>query len=103
MNDNRPTATPLRRTRVIVSGDVQGVFFRDTCRRLALEQGVAGWVRNLRDGRVEAVFEGGGDRVERLVRWASHGPRQATVEQIQVYEEEPERLSGFTILPTPRA
>jgi acylphosphatase len=100
MNDNGSTATPLRRARVIVSGEVQGVFFRDTCRRLAIEQGVRGWVRNLRDGRVEAVFEGSADRVERLVRWTGHGPRQATVKDIEVYEEEPRSLAGFAILPT---
>jgi len=93
-------ATPLRRARVVVSGDVQGVFFRDTCRRRAIEEGVAGWVRNLRDGRVEAVFEGGRDPVERLVRWAGHGPRGATVKDIRVYEEEPRAVSGFAILPT---
>jgi acylphosphatase len=99
MNDNGSTATPLCRTRVIVSGEVQGVFYRDTCRRVALAVGVAGWVRNLRDGRVEAVFEGGRDAVERLVRWAGQGPRQARVEQIKVYEEQPQSLSGFAILP----
>jgi len=55
------------RRRVVVHGLVQGVFFRDTCRRLAEQYGVAGWVRNLPDGRVEAVFEGPADAVCRLV------------------------------------
>ena len=50
------------RYRVLISGRVQGVFFRDTCRRLAEQYGVAGWVRNLPDGRVEAVFEGSAER-----------------------------------------
>ncbi len=99
MNERTTAATPLRRSRVIVSGDVQGVFFRHTCRREALAQGLAGWVRNLRDGRVEAVFEGSGEPVARLVRWAGHGPREATVKSIEVYEEEPQSLSGFAILP----
>ena len=58
------------RRRVVVSGRVQGVWYRDTCRRVAVANGVAGWVRNLRDGRVEAAFEGPADAVERLVRWA---------------------------------
>jgi acylphosphatase len=86
---------------VLVSGDVQGVFFRDTCRRMALEHGVAGWVRNLPDRRVEAVFEGRLDPVRRLVDWANHGPPQASVESVDVHDEPPEGLSGFAVLPTP--
>jgi acylphosphatase len=88
---------------VVVSGEVQGVFFRDTCRRVALQQGVAGWVRNLPDGRVEAVFEGRPDRVQRLVDWAYRGPSQATVVHVDVDDELPEGLSGFAVLPTPLA
>jgi acylphosphatase len=82
---------------VLVSGQVQGVYFRDTCRRTALAQGVAGWVRNLPDGRVEAVFAGDADRVERLVRWAQTGPRHARVSDVVVADEPVERLAGFTI------
>jgi acylphosphatase len=85
------------RKRVLVSGLVQGVFFRDTCRRTALAGGVAGWVRNLPDGRVEAVFEGDADRVERLVRWAHTGPRQARVSGVEVADEPVEGLDGFTV------
>ena len=62
------------RRRVLVSGLVQGVFFRDTCRRTAVAAGVRGWVRNLADGRVEAVFEGEAEAVQRLVEWAHEGP-----------------------------
>ena len=62
------------RYRVLVSGRVQGVFFRDTFRRLAQQYGVAGWVRNLPDGRVEAVFEGLAEDVERLVEWPCYAP-----------------------------
>ncbi|GAA3371939.1 acylphosphatase [Streptomyces sannanensis] len=90
------------RKRVIVSGVVQGVFFRDTCRAAAIENGVAGWVRNLPDGNVEAVFEGDDDPVERMVRWAWHGPPAATVRDVDVRAEPPEGLSGFEVLPTPR-
>jgi acylphosphatase len=89
------------RKRVVVSGQVQGVFYRDTCRRMAATHGVAGWVRNLPDGAVEAVFEGPAERVDRLVAWAGHGPRQAAVAGIEVHDEAPEGLSSFEVRPTP--
>ena len=85
------------RYRVLVSGRVQGVFFRDTCQRVANEHGVAGWVRNLPDGRVEAVFEGPPDDVRRLVDWARLGPRRAVVDDIAVHPEPPEGLTTFRI------
>jgi acylphosphatase len=85
------------RYRVLVSGRVQGVFFRDSCRRLAVDSGVAGWVRNLPDGRVEAVFEGSADQVGRLVDWARRGPRLAVVEGVTVHAEPPEGLGTFEI------
>jgi acylphosphatase len=85
------------RYRVLVSGRVQGVFFRDTTRRLAEQHGVAGWVRNLPDGRVEAVFEGPPEDVERLVEWSRHGPRHAAVDHIEVQPEQPEGLDTFRI------
>ncbi|MDH6108712.1 acylphosphatase [Kitasatospora sp. MAP12-15] len=89
------------RSRLIVSGEVQGVYFRDTCRSTAREHGVAGWVRNLPDGTVEAVFEGEATAVERLVTWARRGPYAAVVAGVRVHEEEPEGLVGFEIRPTP--
>jgi acylphosphatase len=85
------------RRRVVVHGRVQGVFFRDTVRRLALEQGVGGWARNNRDGTVEAVFEGPVEGVDRLVAFARRGPRDALVERVEVFEEDDEGLSGFSI------
>ncbi|MCW6010566.1 acylphosphatase [Micromonospora sp. CPCC 205371] len=85
------------RKRVLVSGEVQGVFFRDTCRRVAGQQGVAGWVRNLPDGRVEAVFEGDVDGVERLVSWTRRGPSRATVTAVEVRDEPVEGLAYFEI------
>jgi acylphosphatase len=85
------------RYRVLISGRVQGVFFRDTCRRLAVEHGVAGWVRNLPDGRVEAVFEGAAEDVGQLVNWAHSGPRLATVQDVAVQAEPPEGLDAFQI------
>jgi acylphosphatase len=81
----------------VIHGHVQGVFFRDSVRRLALQQGVAGWARNNWDGTVEAVFEGEADAVERLVDFCRRGPRGAHVERIDVAEEPPEGLSGFAV------
>jgi len=85
------------RYRVLVSGRVQGVFFRDSCRHVAEEHDVGGWVRNLPDGRVEAVFEGPPDDVRLLVDWARHGPRRAIVDDIAVHPEPPEGLTTFRI------
>jgi acylphosphatase len=85
------------RYRVLISGRVQGVFFRDTCRRLAERQGVAGWVRNLPDGRVEAVFEGRDEDVRQLVDWTRTGPRLAAVDNVAVQPEPPEGLAAFQI------
>jgi acylphosphatase len=80
-----------------VRGRVQGVFFRDTVRRMAESRGVRGWVRNRGDGALEAVFEGSPDGVESLVRFCHEGPRGAVVERIEAFEEEPEGLEGFSI------
>jgi acylphosphatase len=85
------------RYRVLVSGRVQGVYFRDACRQLALQRGVRGWVRNLPDGRVEAVFEGPAGDVQHLVDWAWHGPRSAVVADVSVQAEPPEGLGAFQI------
>lgn len=85
------------RRRVVVHGRVQGVFFRDSLRRLADRQGVSGWARNTPEGTVEAVFEGEPDDVERLVSFAYTGPPDAHVEAVDVYEEQPEGLSRFAI------
>lgn len=91
------------RKRVIVSGTVQGVFFRDTCRREACAHGVSGWVRNLRGGEVEALFDGDEGPVEAMVRWAHTGPPEAEVRAVEVREEQaPEPLRGFEVRPTPR-
>ena len=75
---------PLVRAHVIISGLVQGVFFRDHTRRRALQLGVTGWVRNLPDGRVEAVFEGDREDVQRLVEWSRQGPPAAKVDDVVV-------------------
>lgn len=85
------------RRRVVVRGNVQGVFFRDSCRSEASSRGVAGWVTNRSDGAVEAVFEGEPDAVAAMVGWSSRGPRGADVESVDESAEEPEGLSGFQI------
>jgi acylphosphatase len=85
------------RKRVVVHGFVQGVFFRDSVRRHALGAGVGGWVRNNRDGTVEAVVEGDMDAVERLVTLCHKGPRGARVDRVEVAVEEPEGIAGFAI------
>ncbi len=79
-----------------VSGRVQGVWFRDTCRAEALRLGVHGWVRNRFDGRVEAVFEGHPDAVLTMVNWTQVGPRHAEVTGIAIEHEEPTGETGFT-------
>jgi acylphosphatase len=85
------------RSRVIVHGLVQGVFFRDSTRRRAQREGVGGWVRNRADGTVEAVFEGEPEAVERLVRFCSEGPRGAVVERVERFDEPVEGLTGFSV------
>jgi acylphosphatase len=76
---------------------VQGVFFRDTARRMAEQRGLAGWARNNPDGTFEAVFEGDAEAVERLVAFCHEGPRGAQVERVDVFDEDPEGLSGFGV------
>ena len=83
--------------RITVDGRVQGVYFRDSAYRTATGLGLAGWVRNLPDGRVEAVFEGDSDAVTRAVRWARTGPERAHVTKLEEFAEEPTGLVGFDI------
>ena len=82
---------------MVVTGEVQGVFFRETTRRRADSLGVAGWVTNRDDGTVEAVFEGGDDDVERMVAFCREGPGNATVASVDVTEETDEGLSGLSV------
>ena len=82
---------------VVVSGDVQGVFFRDSARREARRRGVNGWIRNRPDGCVEAHFEGPADGVAALVRWCGEGPRHASVADVRVSDAGPEGFDRFAI------
>ncbi len=85
------------RRRVVISGRVQGVFFRDSCQRQARSEGVGGYVRNLPDGRLEACFEGEEDAVERMVAWCREGPDMADVDSVDVTEEEPRGEQSFSV------
>jgi len=88
----------VTRRRVVVHGRVQGVFFRDSVRRRASSRAVSGWVANRSDGTVEAVFEGEPEAVAALVDYCREGPRGAEVEDLEVFDEQPEELSGFEIV-----
>ncbi len=80
---------------MIVHGRVQGVFFRDSVRRLAGDRAVRGWARNRDDGSVEAVFEGERSDVEALAEFCAKGPSRAEVVKVEQFDETPEGLEGF--------
>lgn len=87
------------RAHVLVSGTVQGVFYRATTRNEARDRGIDGWVKNLDDGRVEAVFEGPADAVEEMVEWCHTGSPQADVSGVETEYDDPKREEeeGFRI------
>ncbi len=76
-----------QRIRIIVTGKVQGVFFRQALKVMAKKNNIFGWVKNLTDGRVEAVLEGDEKKVSRLVEWSHGGPANARVEDVEIYNE----------------
>jgi acylphosphatase len=80
---------------VLISGQVQGVGFRFSTVNEAKRNGVTGWVRNLPDGRVEAVFEGSKDAVENMIQWSNKGPSSAVVQNVAVDYQEPQGFSDF--------
>jgi len=85
------------RAHVFVSGRVQGVYYRATTRDTARERGVDGWVENLDDGRVEAVFEGSEDAVGSMVEWCHTGSPNARVDDVDVEYGDPAGIEGFGI------
>jgi acylphosphatase len=87
----------LTRVRVVVTGRVQGVWFRDSCRQQARAEGVAGWVRNRGDDAVEAEFEGPAAAVDRMVAWCRTGPPRARVDGVAVESVPPTGAPGFRI------
>jgi acylphosphatase len=84
------------RKRALVSGRVQGVFFRDSARQEAERLGISGSARNLPDGRVEIIAEGDEEAVERLIEWCRSGPSYADVTDVEVETDEPKGESGFS-------
>jgi acylphosphatase len=85
------------RVRVVVTGLVQGVWFRESCRREARALGVSGFVRNRADGAVEGEFEGPPAAVARLVAWCREGPSRARVDEVQVTDVAPIGQRGFRV------
>ncbi|KHK98942.1 hypothetical protein LK09_08880 [Microbacterium mangrovi] len=90
----------MRRVHAIVTGEVQGVGYRYSMRRVADETGVAGWVRNRPDGCVEAEIEGTASQVEAMVDWMRHGPHFARPASVRTTDVPPTGADGFDILPT---
>lgn len=86
------------RTHLWISGKVQGVGYRLSAENEARKLGVNGWVKNLPDGRVEAVLEGEKAAVEQMKQWCRQGPTAAVVKDVQVQEESPENLSQFQVV-----
>jgi acylphosphatase len=76
-----------QRIRIFVTGKVQGVFFRQALKVMAIKNNVFGWVKNLKDGRVEAVLEGDEEKVSRLIEWSHGGPANARVEDVEIRNE----------------
>ena len=85
------------RRRLLISGRVQGIGYRYSCRRVAESAGVSGWCRNLPDGRVEACFEGDPAAVEWAVAWCRSGPSSAIVTSVDVTPETPQGERGFRL------
>ncbi|MEX2276031.1 MAG: acylphosphatase [Actinomycetota bacterium] len=88
----------MKRVRVVVSGHVQGVFFRASCAEQARSRTVSGGVRNLPDGRVEATFEGPADAVDALVEWCRRGPSGARVDAVETHVDPLSGEAGFRIV-----
>ena len=89
--------TDRKRAHVHVSGKVQGVYYRATTREMATEHDVDGWVRNLDDGRVEAVFEGSPEAIDAMVEFCHEGSAAARVDTVDVTDEQPQGEDGFRI------
>jgi len=88
-----------QRIRILVSGKVQGVFFRQALKVVAKKNNVSGWVRNLKDRRVEAVFEGDGKSINLVIEWTRVGPANSRIDDVNVSSEEfKNEFSTFEVL-----
>jgi len=88
----------MKRVHVRIYGLVQGVWFRASTKEMADKLGVKGWVRNVPDGSVEAVFEGDERAITEMIEWCHHGPPMARVERVDVSYEEPKGEKDFRII-----
>ncbi|MBG0744531.1 acylphosphatase [Cylindrospermopsis raciborskii LB2897] len=95
--ENSTEITKLVRAHVFITGRVQGVGYRYATVDTATQLGLTGWVRNLADGRVEAVFEGSRDIVEEMIRWCHTGPAAAIVKEVVLNYEQAEGLRTFEL------
>jgi acylphosphatase len=87
------------RIHVFISGKVQGVFFRSSTKDMAEELGLYGWVRNLTDGRVEAVFEGEEEKIDKMLEWCRKGPEYSKVKSVECcYEDDKGEFKEFLLL-----
>lgn len=87
----------MRRVHLVVSGRVQGVFYRASCAHEARARGLAGWVRNLPDGRVEVVLEGPEPQLEAMIAWCRQGPSAARVDEVEIAHGEAAGETGFRV------
>ena len=88
-----------QRIRILVTGKVQGVFFRQSLKVMAKKNNIFGWVKNLKDGRVEAILEGDEEQLGRLLEWAHRGPANARVEDVEICNEKfTNEFSKFDVL-----
>ena len=84
---------------ILISGDVQGVYYRVSCKEYAIGVGVKGWVRNLDNGNVEALAQGEKEKIERFLEWCKKGPPQAKVEEIKItWQEANGPFNGFSVI-----
>lgn len=99
MNDLKSENQELKRVHIFVSGFVQGVFYRENTRKRAKRLGLTGWVRNLNDGRVEAVFEGKEEKINEIINWMKKGTVLARVKDVEIYREEyKNEFSNFQVI-----
>ncbi len=88
----------MQQVHLIISGRVQGVFYRASCQDVAVKYGLNGWVKNLPDGKVEVLVQGEKDKIEKLIEWCKKGPPNADVSGVEVqWEEVTEVFNGFGI------